>query len=652
MDMETAAATLQNLLDQVRHLNAVADRHQASIAGMSEFSMMQSALNELRSQMSQMNGGANQQNGYAQTKYLVNHKDLTVESFHGVESKFIDFVEESKTFCDVTDHAVAAALEWIEFQDVDVSESTLISRFGDKLEYINRMLSGYLKVKLKGLAKNWLNSQQTGEGLKNWKAMLHKYDPTTGSTLLDMQNSVTVPGTRCTEPKQVPVMIEKWETQYRKYLSKGFIELGDAMKQNIILRKLPNKMENMIRLQVSLSGKTTTYSTMREEIMKTCIASAGSMATPMDLMKLQEAEDAAALAGEERWSYDEWCAWVEPEEDDAMALGKGPKGGKKGGKSKGKGKEQQDSRKLGKGNVKCSICTRAGHESKDCWCNPKSASYKSDNYAKKTLERMKAQRSTANLEDEDLKELQLENLWPDDMCLIEGAEESVEIVDSEDDFQPAPPCPSSCCQPRRPKKGVPLFCSAKYFQSNIDGESDGSRDDSNDSWDSEEEISVTNWDDEFEPMADNDINLCPINEETKDMKTKDNDPFQQASVDPWHSATHSVPIPGDWERQRKSKLNNSIDPISLNNSQVGSISEEFEKKMALLMSAVAIEPSDRKNAVSESVVVAGVPSDVENTSNVVALVPSEAKNTAEDKPAEEKTTSFSRISDDVEENNV
>ena len=243
MDMETAAATLQSLLDQVRHLNAVADRHQASIAGMSEFSMMQSALNELRSQMSQMNGGANQQNGYAQTKYLVNHKDLTVESFHGVESKFIDFVEESKTFCDVTDHAVAAALEWIEFQDVDVSESTLISRFGDKLEYINRMLSGYLKVKLKGLAKNWLNSQQTGEGLKNWKAMLHKYDPTTGSTLLDMQNSVTVPGTRCTEPKQVPVMIEKWETQYRKYLSKGFIELGDAMKQNIILRKLPNKMK-------------------------------------------------------------------------------------------------------------------------------------------------------------------------------------------------------------------------------------------------------------------------------------------------------------------------------------------------------------------------------------------------------------------------
>ena len=93
--------------------------------------------------------------------------------------------------------------------------------------------------------------------------MLHKYDPMTGNTRLDLQNHVTYPSSRCSHLKDVPTAIEKWETEYRKYLMRAGRELDDEMRQNIILRMLPAKFEQTFRMNVQLAGRSTTHASLR-----------------------------------------------------------------------------------------------------------------------------------------------------------------------------------------------------------------------------------------------------------------------------------------------------------------------------------------------------------------------------------------------------
>ena len=88
----------------------------------------------------------------------------------------------------------------------------------DGREVRHELPAGFLKVKLKGKAAIWLKSWPSGEGIRAWKAMLHKYDPLTGSTRLDLHDKLTAAPTRCAALKDVPAALERWESDYKTYL--------------------------------------------------------------------------------------------------------------------------------------------------------------------------------------------------------------------------------------------------------------------------------------------------------------------------------------------------------------------------------------------------------------------------------------------------
>ena len=324
-----------------------------------------------------MNAGA--RGAQDQNKYLINIKDVKIENFNGEESKFPDFVEDTKTYADVINPELGEALEWLDYQERTLTETAILSKIGqERLINFNRLMTGFLKVRLRGKARNWLKAQPVGEGLLNWKRMLHKYDPMTGSTRLDMQNKITTPGTRCTTMKEVPVAIEEWDAKYLKYQQRMGKELEDEMMQNILLRRLPPKFEATLRMQIQLSGKETTYASIRQEILDMCQSYGGmNIATPMDTMALDEAEREKGKG----WTDEEVYTWlieqgVELDVDalDRKGRGKGKgnwkdRNGGKAGKGKGKGERKT-----------CKLCKRNGHEENDCWCNPKSSSYRSQDH--------------------------------------------------------------------------------------------------------------------------------------------------------------------------------------------------------------------------------------------------------------------------------
>ena len=223
------------LTSQVQHLNGLADSQAQKIASMGDYEQIKHAIIQLQQQGV---GSRHGQTGGDAAKYLANIKDVKIENFYGDESKFTDFVEDTKTYTDVIIPELGEILEWLEYQPKNLSEHAVLSRVGGNFVSFNRTISGFLKVRLRGKARNWLKAQPVGEGLLNWKKMLHKYDPMTGSTRHDLQNKITTPGVRCTNAKDVPAAIEAWDAACQEYQQRVGHELDDEMMQNILLRKL------------------------------------------------------------------------------------------------------------------------------------------------------------------------------------------------------------------------------------------------------------------------------------------------------------------------------------------------------------------------------------------------------------------------------
>ena len=67
---------------------------------------------------------------------------------------------------------------------------------------------------------------------------------------------------------------------YQKYQQRMGHELDDEMMQNILLRKLPPKFEQSMRMNIQLVGKETSYASLRLEIIDMCVHYVGPSARP------------------------------------------------------------------------------------------------------------------------------------------------------------------------------------------------------------------------------------------------------------------------------------------------------------------------------------------------------------------------------------
>ena len=417
------------LTSQVQHLNGIADGQAQKIEAMNDYEQLKQTVIQMQQQGVGAGGGRGGEDG---AKYLVNIKEVKIDNFLGDESKFTDFIEDTKTYTDVIIPELGEILEWLEYQPKNLTENAVMAHVGHNFVNFNRTLSGFMKVRLRGKARNWLKAQPVGEGLLNWKKMLHKYDPMTGSTRLDLQNKITTPGARCASAKDVPAAIEAWDAAYQKYQQRMGHELDDEMMQNILLRKLPPKFEQTMRMNIQMLGRETNYASLRQEILDMCVHYVGTISTPMDLNDLDKGRDVPAEPS--GWTDAQVWAWME--EEGYLDNGTDVDGlDRKGGKSKGKGKGGKNGGRVtqkgkGKGtDIVCEICERTGHVKKDCWCNPQSPQYKGEQYAKKVLEKLgKNVKDLKSLDEEDEDAALLEGLYDEDCdCLDLAALDNVAV---------------------------------------------------------------------------------------------------------------------------------------------------------------------------------------------------------------------------------
>ena len=129
-------------------MSNTADEQAQKIASMHDYDQKRNAIIQMQQGSTSAGGGTR---GDA-TKYFVNMKDVKIEDFYGDEAKFIDFVENTKTYTDVIMPELGEILEWLEYQPKNVTENAVLNRVGSSFVNFNRTLSGFMKVRLRGKA--------------------------------------------------------------------------------------------------------------------------------------------------------------------------------------------------------------------------------------------------------------------------------------------------------------------------------------------------------------------------------------------------------------------------------------------------------------------------------------------------------------------
>ena len=120
-------------------------------------------------------------------KPLINPKDMKVREFDG-DRGFSSFIEDTKAYFEVVKPVLAETIEWVEYQP-GVLEN-VGAKFGSNAEKYGRMLHSWMRHKLRGTARTWVKDKEPGQGLQTWRDMLTKYDPSTGASLLDLQQRI------------------------------------------------------------------------------------------------------------------------------------------------------------------------------------------------------------------------------------------------------------------------------------------------------------------------------------------------------------------------------------------------------------------------------------------------------------------------------
>ena len=296
-------------------------------------------------------------------------------------------------------------MEWIELQPTTMEATTIRARYPGS-DALARQLHGWLRHKLKGLARSWCKDKDPADGIETWRAMLETYDPTTGASLLDLQAKICRVE-RIKSFKELPESVDKWEKRYKKYRAKVGKELDDLTRQNILLQMLPPKWEQKMRFQMHTRGRETVYATLRHELLDLAINVAGPMAIGMDLDDISP-EGANGIYSTTWFESlpDELREMLidhenngddDDDDEDLDALRKG--GGKKGGGRKGGGRDDKGAGRKGQGRdakgqgrdakPRCDVCNKPGHLKADCWSNPNSKVFKGEEFRNKVLKSAK-----------------------------------------------------------------------------------------------------------------------------------------------------------------------------------------------------------------------------------------------------------------------
>ena len=269
-------AMMQQIIQTVTNLGQRVD------AGASSTNDVSITLHDLELKISEF--AANKPQGIGGMT-LVNPKELKVREFDGEADKFRDFLEDPKSYFEIIQPDLSELVEWVEYQPAHLPMDEVRARYPSS-DAQGRQLHGWLRHKMRGLARQWVKGKDPAQGVQTWRSMLEKCDPTTGASLLDFQQKICEVK-RVKNLQDLPNAIDTFEGEYRVYKAKVGKELDDLTRQNMLLRMLPMKWERQMRFTMHTRGRDMVYNTLKHELLDLAVNVSGPMPTGMDLDRFE-----------------------------------------------------------------------------------------------------------------------------------------------------------------------------------------------------------------------------------------------------------------------------------------------------------------------------------------------------------------------------
>ena len=186
----------------------------------------------------------------------------------------------------------------------------------------------------------------TAQRLEAWRRLARRYMPTSRLTRIDRLNQLTHVKP-CSYMKEVLSKIETWEQAWTKYEEDNSVTLDIDLKVGALLKMLPSKQAEAIKLRYIEDENKLTYTVLRRQV-ELWLEAVSQGPAPMDILSL-EPSDIAKMSEEQL--------------EQALDVLRQGKAGKDRGKGRTQSAEKDPNRKI---DGQCWNCGKEGHTAQAC----------------------------------------------------------------------------------------------------------------------------------------------------------------------------------------------------------------------------------------------------------------------------------------------
>ena len=325
----------------------------------------------------------------------------TLKEYSGDQKSYRSWLKRLSSFCNSKVDGFRVALVWAEKLQTAVTDEALRQTGWSEIFRANTKLLDLLSFVTNGDA---LRKAETTAGecqrFEAWRRLARQYMPTSRLTRIDRLNQITHVEP-CNSMKDVLGKIEAWEQAWAKYEADNSVTLDIDLKLGALLKMLPQKQEEAIKLRYIEDENKLTYPVLRRQV-ELWLEAVQQGPAPMDISSLEPTE--VAKMSEEQL-------------EQALHILRNGKG------NKGKGKEGKDPNRKIDGD--CWSCGKGGHTAQACR-QPKRTKGKGKGKGIKSLDE-----EGNEYEEEDDQEMGMLGIGclDQDIAMLEN----VEVTDSEDE---------------------------------------------------------------------------------------------------------------------------------------------------------------------------------------------------------------------------
>ena len=286
----------------------------------------------------------------------------TVKEYGGDQKSYRQWAKRLSAFCNSKVDGFRVALVWAEKIQNPITDEDLRNTGWDQIHKANTKLFDLLSLVTNGDALRKVETTPgEAQGFEAWRRLARQYMPTSRLTRIDRLNAL-MHVEPCSSMKEVLGKIETWEQNWAKYEVDNGVTLDIDLKLGALLKMIPPKQEEAIKLRYIEDESKLTYPVLRRQV-ELWMEAIQQGPAPMDLSLLQPS-NVANLSEEQL-------------EQALDVLRNGKKGS-----GKDKGRDKDPNRKI---EGKCWNCGKEGHTAQACR-QPKTNKGKGRDRGAKSLE--------------------------------------------------------------------------------------------------------------------------------------------------------------------------------------------------------------------------------------------------------------------------